>query len=60
MVRSEKRRRRWLRCIGACLTNSQPEGEPLGELVGESVGEPVCEPVGDSARVQPESSLSPT
>ena len=41
---------RWLRCIGACLTNSQPEGEPLGELVGE--------PEGDSARVQPESSPS--
>ena len=38
---------RWLRCIGACLTSSQPVGEPLGELVGELVGEPVGELVGE-------------
>ena len=38
---------RWLRCIGACLTSSQPVGEPLGELVGELVGEPVGEPEGE-------------
>ena len=38
---------RWLRCIGACLTRSQPVGEPLGELVGEPVGEPVGELVGE-------------
>ena len=35
---------RWLRCIGACLTSSQPVGEPLGELVGEPVGEPEGDP----------------
>ena len=35
---------RWLRCIGACLTRSQPVGEPLGELVGEPVGEPEGDP----------------
>ena len=40
---------RWLRCIGACLTRSQPVGEPLGELVGEPVGEPEGEPMGDPA-----------
>ena len=38
---------RWLWCIGACLTSSQPVGEPLGELVGELVGEPVGELVGE-------------